>query len=211
MKITKIEKQKKNSKRYNLYISGEFYCGLYEDTIIKYGIASGIQIDESSLQNIRSYDEYIYGKKIALDYLAYRIRTVSEICKKLLSKKLNELTISKVIDHLNKIGLLNDEDFARQLVKEKIKNKMLGRRMLQKKLFEKGIAKQTGDSVLNELLNSDTENLLAFKIYDKIKPKLKHLDSPTAKKKIYETLFRKGFNYDIINNVILKFNAENGE
>lgn len=200
--ITKIEKQKKDRNRYNIYINNEFFCGLYDDTILKYGLAAGDDITTEQLENIRGFDEYIFGKKIAFDYLSYRIRTIAEIRKKLRSKKISDPVIEKVTSHLKELGLLNDEEFARQLVNEKIKNKPQGRRMLQQKLFEKGINKQTGETVLEELLSTNTEKLLALKIFEKLKPKLITLEKPDARKKIFETLARKGFEYDIINEII---------
>lgn len=202
MTITKIEKQKKNIKRYNLYIDGEFLCGIYDDTILKFGIASGDELTEKEINDIRNFDEYMYGKKAAFDYLSYRIRSISEIKKKLLSKKLSEVNIERVISHLTELGLVNDEDFARQLINEKIKNKPAGRRSLEQKLFEKGISKNISEDILNSILTEETEKELAVKVYEKLKPKLKGLDKQDVKKKIYETLARKGFNYDIINDII---------
>jgi len=202
MLITKIEKQKKNNKRYNLYIADEFYCGLYDDTILKFGIAAGDDITEEKLQHIREFDEYIYGKKISFDYLSYRIRTVAEIKKKLKSKDISPVIIDKVINHLNELSLVNDEEFAKQLITEKIKNKPAGKRLLQQKLFEKGIAKQVSEIALNKYLTDEAEKQMALKVYDKLKPKLKGADKQKAKQKIYETLARKGFEYDIINEII---------
>lgn len=202
MLITKIEKQKKNNKRYNLYITDEFYCGLYDDTILKFGIAAGDDITEEKLQHIREFDEYIYGKKISFDYLSYRIRTVAEIKKKLKSKDISPVIIDKVINHLNELSLVNDEEFAKQLITEKIKNKPAGKRLLQQKLFEKGITKQVSENALNKYLTDEAEKQMALKVYDKLKPKLKGTDKQKAKQKIYETLARKGFEYDIINEII---------
>ncbi|MEO8514255.1 MAG: RecX family transcriptional regulator [Ignavibacteria bacterium] len=202
MLITKIDKQKKNNKRYNLYIDGEFFCGIYDDTILKFGIASGDEISEKNMNEIRDFDEYMYGKKAAFDFLSYRVRSISEIKKKLRTKKLSEENIEKVIVHLTELHLVNDEDFARQLVKEKIKNKPAGRKLLQQKLFEKGIPKTIGEEVLNSILTEETEKELALKVYDKLKPKLKGLEIQERKRKIYETLARKGFDYEIINEII---------
>lgn len=202
MTITKIDKQKKNNKRYNLYIDGEFFCGLYDDTILKFGIASGDELTENEIDDIRNFDEYMYGKKTAFDYLSYRIRSISEIKKKLKTKKLSDSNIERVITHLTELGLINDEDFARQLVNEKIKNKPAGKKYLQQKLFQKGIPKQISEDVLNNIFTVDIEKELALKVYDKLKPKLSGLDIQDKKKKIYETLARKGFDYEIINEII---------
>ena len=202
MLITKLERQKKNHKRYNLYLEGEFYCGLYDDTLLKYGLASGDDVTEKQIEEIRGFDEYIYGKRIAFDYLSYRIRTISEIKKRLKKAKLQEETIEKVITHLKELKLVDDEAFARQLVAEKIKNKPSGKRMIEKKLYEMGIPKQVGESVLDELMDEETEKSLAVKVYDKLLPKLQGLDRQEARKKIFAKLASRGFNFDIINEII---------
>jgi len=202
MLITKLERQKKNHKRYNLYLEGEFYCGLYDDTLLKYGLASGDDVTEKQIEEIRGFDEYIYGKRIAFDYLSYRIRTISEIKKRLKKAKLQEETTEKVITHLKELKLVDDEAFARQLVAEKIKNKPSGKRMIEKKLYEMGIPKQVGESVLDELMDEETEKSLAVKVYDKLLPKLQGLDRQEARKKIFAKLASRGFNFDIINEII---------
>ncbi|MBE2219275.1 MAG: RecX family transcriptional regulator [Ignavibacteria bacterium] len=202
MLITKLERQKKNHKRYNLYLDGEFYCGLYDDTLLKYGLASGDEVTEKQIGEIRGFDEYIYGKKISFDYLSYRIRTISEIKKRLKKAKLQQETIEKVIIHLKELKLVDDEAFARQLVAEKIKNKPAGKRMIEKKLYEMGIPKQVGESVLDELMDEETEKSLAAKVYDKLLPKLQGLDRQEARKKIFAKLASRGFNFDIINEII---------
>lgn len=202
MNITKISVQKKARNRYNIYIDGEFFCGLYDDTILKYGIAAGDEVTEKEINDIREFDEYIYGKKISFDYLSYRIRTISEIKRKLHLKKLSDETIEKVIVHLKELKLINDEEFAKQLIAEKIKNKPQGRRLLQQKLYEKGIPKQISESLLDKMLSPQTEKYLALKIYQKLKPKLQGMLQMDMKKKIYETLSRKGFDYEIINEII---------
>ena len=202
MLITKLERQKKNHKRFNLYLDGEFYCGLYDDTLLKYGIASGDEVTEKQIEEIRGFDEYIYGKKIAFDYLSYRIRTISEIRKRLKKAKLQDETINKVISHLKELKLVDDEAFARQLVAEKIKNTPSGKRMLEKKLYEMGIPKQVSDPVINELLDEETEKALALKIYEKLILKLQGLGKPEARQKIFAKLASRGFNFDIINEII---------
>ncbi len=202
MTITKISKQEKAHNRYNLYIDGNFFCGLYDDTILKFGIAAGDEISESKINDIRQFDEYLFGKKISMDYLSYRIRTVSEIKRKLKLKNISEGSIEKVVSHLKEMKLINDEEFARQFISEKIKNKPQGRRLLHQKLYEKGVPKEISDKILDKMLTPQTEKHLALKIYNKLKPKLTGLKPDEVRKKTFESLVRKGFDYDIINEII---------
>jgi regulatory protein len=200
--ITKIEHQKKRRNRFNLYIDKSYYCSLSEDTIMNFGLKEDEEITESKLEEIKNYDEYLYAKKISLDFLAYRIRSEKEIITKLKSKKISPEIIEKTINHLNKLGLINDYEFGLQLASEKIKNKFLSKRALMQKLAEKGISKKTSEEIISSLLNSEREMQLAKEVYKKLKPRLKGLDKIKKKKKIYETLMRKGFELEIIQNII---------
>ena len=53
MKITKIEVQKKNKSRVNLYLDGEFNCGLSLETIVKNGIKEGREITDEQLEFLK--------------------------------------------------------------------------------------------------------------------------------------------------------------
>ena len=202
MIITKIERQKKNRKRCNVYLDDEFFCGLYDDTVLKYGLAKGDDINEKKINEIKGFDEYIYGKKIAYDYLSYRIRTVSEIKKKLKSKKIPDGTIEKVLKHLSELGLTNDEEFAKQLVLEKIKRKLAGKKLIKQKLFEKGILKSVGEDVLEKVFKDVDEKELALENFRKYFPRIKVKSRDEKRKKVYDYLVRKGFDYDVINQII---------
>lgn len=204
LNITKIERQKKNRKRYNIYLDGEFYCGLYDDTILKYGMAAGDEFTEEKINEIRDFDEYIFGKKTAFDYLSCRIRTIDEIRRKLKTKKIADVTISKVIAHLEELKLVDDEQFALQFAREKIKNKGLGKKVLMQKFFQKGISKATGEKVLDKLFDEVDEKELVLKQFTRYYPKVKDKEKAEQKKKIFDYLAGKGFDFDIISEVIRK-------
>jgi regulatory protein len=200
--ITKIEKQKKNRKRWNIYADDEFFCGLFEDTLLKYGLRNGDDVPEKKLNEIKEFDEYIYGKKISFDFLSYRIRTVSEIRKKLKQKKISGKTIDKVIAHLNELGLTNDEEFAKQLIKEKISRKPVGKKLLKQKLYEKGVPKPVSEEVIENVFKDVDEKSLAMENFKEYFAKIKAFDKQKQKRKTFDYLVRKGFDFDVINEII---------
>ena len=202
MTITKIERQKKDRNRCNLYIDGVFFCGLNDDTVLKFGIAANDEIDEKKLGEIRDFDEYIYGKKIAFDYLSYRIRTVSEIRKKLKLKKISEQSIEKVLKHLNELKLTNDEEFAQQLIREKLARNPTGKRVLKQKLFEKGISKEVSDNAIQKAFDEIDEKELALASFTKYFTRIKSEEPDKQRKKTFDLLSRRGFNFDVINEII---------
>lgn len=202
MIITKIENQKKNAKRWSIYIDDEFAFGISEDTLLKFGLRVKDDITEDSIQEIKSFDEYIFAKKTAFDLLAYRIRSIAEIRDKLKTKKISVQTIEKTIEHLQALGLLNDEQFALQLVNEKISGKPVGKQVLRQKLYQKGIRKEIAEKVLDEVFSKVDEKKLALTSFKKYFPKLADLEKNKKKKKAFDFLARKGFDFDIINEVI---------
>lgn len=202
MTITRIERQKKDRNRCNLYIDGVFFCGLYDDTVLKYGIAPNDEITETKIIEIKDFDEYIYGKKIAFDYLSYRVRTVSEVRKKLKSKKISDESVLKVLNHLSELKLTNDEEFAKQLIQEKISRNPSGKRVLKQKLFEKGISKEVSDQAIESAFENLDEKELAMKSFVKYYPRIKSEEKDKQKRKTFDFLSRRGFNFDVINQII---------
>lgn len=202
MVITKIEKQKKNSKRWNLYVDGEFACGISEDTFLNFGLRTNDEITDETIDEIKKFDEYQYSKKSALDFLSYRIRSVKEITDKLKSRKISAGTIEKTIEHLEKLGLINDEEFAKQLVQSKTGRKPAGKSVIRQKLFQKGISKDVAEKVIEELYSSEKEKELILEVYGKYLRKVKGQDKFSRRKKMFEYLMRKGFDVDLINELL---------
>jgi regulatory protein len=200
--ITKIEKQKKNSKRWNLYIDGEFACGISEDTFLNFGFRTNDEISEDILIEVKRFDEYQFAKKSALDFLAYRIRSKKEIIDKLKSKNISKETIEKTIEHLEKIELINDEEFARLLVQSSTGKNPAGKSVIRQKLFKKGISKDITEKVLKETFTENNEKSLLLDVFNKYKSRLIGLDRNHKRKKMFEHLARKGFDFDIINEIL---------
>lgn len=202
MVITKIERQKKNSKRWNLYVDGEFSCGISEDTFLNFGLRTNDEITEETIDEIKKFDEYQYAKKSALDFLSYRIRSVREITDKLRSKKISAGTIEKTIEHLEKLGLINDEEFAKLLVQSQTGKRPAGKSVIRQKLFQKGISKNVADKVIEELYSSEKEKELMLEVFAKYQKKLTGQDKYARRKKMFEHLMRKGFDADLINELL---------
>ena len=84
--VTKLEVQKKNKLRVNVYIDDEFLCGMDATTVINVGLKVGKQVSVSQLQDaiFQSETSVAFGK--AVDYLSRYMRTASQVNQYLLSK-----------------------------------------------------------------------------------------------------------------------------
>ena len=202
MKITKIEKQKKDRQRYSVFLDGEFAFGLYEDSLVKYGLRTGDELDEKKIEEIKKYDEFGFGKKVAYSFLSYKQRSRNEIVKKLKQKKVSDNTIDEVIELLLKQKYIDDKTYAKNYIDDKINSKPIGKRLAKLKLFEKGIDKELIEETLNESYTEETETELAVRLLSKYEKKLKSDDPLERKSKCFRYLLSKGFDYETIRRAI---------
>lgn len=87
MQITGIEKQKKNSDRYNIYIDGTYCFTADLEDIIKYDIKIERNINEKELTTLIQECEINKGYRYALNLLNIRDYSKKEFIDKLKQKK----------------------------------------------------------------------------------------------------------------------------
>lgn len=202
MKITKIEAQKKDKHRYNIFLDGSFAFGLYEDSVLKYGLRTEDELDEKKIKEMREFDEFGYGKKAAYSFLAYKPRSKKELIKKLKQKKVSDSIIDDIIELLEKQKYLDDKTYAKSYLEDKLNSKPIGRRLAKLKLFEKGIDKELIETTIDENYSEDKEFELASKLMEKFEKKVKYKDPADKKNKCYRYLISKGFNYETAGRVL---------
>ena len=202
MKITKIEKQKKDKNRYNIFLDGEFSFGLYEDSVLKYGLRTEDELDEKKVAEMREFDEFTFGKKVAYSFLAYKQRSKKEIVKKLKLKKISSAAIDKITELLEKQKYVDDKTYAKNYLDDKLARRPVGKRLARLKLMEKGIEKETADNIIDENYSGEKEYELAQEVLKKYKKKVKCKDDADKKSKCYRHLISKGFDYEIISKLL---------
>src|SRR5690242_13760046 len=128
-KVTSVEAQKKNPKRFNIFLDGKFAFGADEDLIVDYRLIPGKEIDESMLEKLLQEAEL--GKLMEKMYVLFNIRQRSEkevrdylknlsFKRKIKDKEeISDLTIESVIVKLNRKGMLNDSEFARSWIESR--------------------------------------------------------------------------------------------
>ena len=194
VEITKIECQK-NKDKFNLFVDGEFYCGILKETAIANNFFVGKKFEKNLLDQIlvESQSKQAFNK--ASDYLASRLHSKKELKTKLLKKGFCIEAIDKAINKLEEYGYIDDQNFAKLFIEA---NSKLSKQMLANKLFEKGVEKNI---VQTQLANLPIEQELdtAISLTEKY---LKGKDFATCKTKLYAFLVRKGFGYETINKAI---------
>lgn len=206
-KITGIESQKRKG-RYNVFIDGDFAFGADKETIYTFGLRKNDELTENKINEIKEYDEFNFGKKIAYRFLSYKPRTEKEIRKKLKENKISEKSTEKVISTLKELKYIDDSQFAKMYLEEKLANNPKGKRLIAVKLAEKGINKEVISSVIDSQYSEDNEIKKAKELLKKYLKKVRVKSESDKKQKCYRYLLTRGFDYEIVKSVCKIENTE---
>ncbi len=199
MKITKIEQQKNNKERVNIYIDDKFAFGLMMEIKYKYDLQENMEIDEEYIQKVLREEELSKAKDQALKFLTYRQRSEKEIIDKLKKKGFEESIIDDTLNYLKKYKLVDDMEFAKAFMKDKINLNKFGPIRIKHELYKKGIDNNIIEKVLEE---DDDEYNRALNLAKKKLPSYKNDDKNAIYRKLGGFLQRKGYSYDCIFKVL---------
>jgi regulatory protein len=142
------------------------------------------------------------AKNTAYRYLTIRPRSRVEVERKLQEREFPPDIISSVIDHLIKLGYLNDEQFARQWAASRVRSRGLGRRRLEQELRSKGVSRDTIKETLGTLFEDGSEVEVARKEADKKLRTLIRFETVVRRRRLAGFLERKGFSSEIIRTIL---------
>lgn len=112
-KITKIEVQKNNKDRFNLYINGNFFAGIDAATYVYFNLRKDLILSDEDLKNIGEYDGYRVAINNALNYLSYKKRTELEVREYLNKCEVRAEVVDSVIQYCKENKYIDHEDYAK--------------------------------------------------------------------------------------------------
>jgi len=151
MKIEKIKKL--NGGRYELLFSNNSTVVLFEDVIIKYNLFINKEFDSSLLSEITIDNICANYYNLALKYINIRLRTEKEIRDYLTRKQVNDDIINSIINKLIKQGYVDDNNFIKAFVNDKIVMTNWGPYKIIKELERLGI---NYEETIGEIMENDT-------------------------------------------------------
>ncbi len=208
-KVTKIEVQRKNKERFNLYLDGVFEMGIDMDTLVKFNLKKNQMIDAKQMEEIQKYDHYRFGIHIALHYLSFKKRTEKEVRQQLVKSDINETAIDQIIDYCYKEKFINHEDYAESLKNTMIRTTDKGPEVFKQKLYQVGIEEE-----IIERFTQRYEVEQPFEDILKVGHKLmKSKKGPIAKvkQKVSQALIQKGYTIETIKQVLQELDFQQDE
>ncbi len=202
-KVTKIEPQKRNPKRWSVFLEDKFAFGLDEEVLYRYGLKTGQKLEQREVEKIIHSEIQKEAKEQSLRFLSYRMRSEKEVRDKLKSKGFAKDIIEKVIEDLKRVSLLDDYEFASAWIRDRLSNNPRGKALLKQELYKKGIKQEIIEKTLKEYLADEARELgLAKKLLDKRIKRYENLEPNVAKRRMSDFLLRRGFSYDIVKQAI---------
>lgn len=220
-RVTSVELQKssyakaserRGIHRYNIYLDGEFAFGADEDLMVDWRLVPGKVLNTSDVERLLFEAEV--GKLMERMYRLFNLRQRSEkevrdylrnlsFKRKVLGQEeISEAAIELLINKLKQKGLLSDEQFAKAWVQSRRKTKKKGKIALKAELYQKGINQDLIEEVLEEESTPESEKQLAQQALVKKIKTWRNLPLLEFRKKSYEFLLRRGFEYEVVREVI---------
>jgi len=131
------------------------------------------------------------AKVRAIKILGNRSLSGAELKKRLINKGESEETAQITVDWLCEMGLIDDAQYARSIIRHYI-GKNYGMARVKDELFKRGIPREMWDDALAELNDTDVDDA-AYRFFES---KLKGSVEQTDIKRATNALLRRGFSYE---------------
>ncbi len=190
MYITKIENFGKSKLK--IYVDEEYKFWLYKKEINKHSI------NEDEVISLEQYNELYMlnlsrAKKYVLNILKRMDKTRQEIITKLTQAGYTDNIINETLAYIDNYNYIDDERYARQYVRYKCDNQ--SKREIMNALLLKGVSKETAMlAISDEYKDEEAAIIKAIKKKRRLNQELSEND----KRKLLSSLYRKGFDLDLI-------------
>ena len=207
-RITSIEVQKRNPRRANIFVDGEFVCGLQLIQAAK--LSKGQHLEDQDIEALRAADDRERAYELALNFLSYRPRSAAEVRRRLRHKGFADSAVQSAIERLCRAKLLDDRAFATYWIHNREQFKPRGVYALRRELGQKGVDRQIIDDLLQEIDEEDGAYRVGLQLVERWSrsKNAQTMDQATKRRKLTDHLGRRGFGYAIARQVWDRIQSE---
>ena len=199
-KVSSLKPASKKNNYFHITLENGDEFNFHENSITRYNIKEHKSIGYKVIHKALDYTERENIKNKIMILISYRKRSKKELKDTFLSKGYKIENVLTVIDELEKRKFLNDTLFTKMMASHLIKEKKLGRYLVEQKLFQHGIDFSVMDPILSSLYTQYPQAKTIKEILNK--HNISKGNSLKNKIKIINHLKRKGFYFDDINSII---------
>ena len=199
----KISHTKGRGKKIHLLLDDEYQITTDIDFWAEHYFKDGTEITQEEWESLT--DSIYYKKAVdkCYDLLSRRDHSVKELKTKLL-RTVDEKNADKAIEKMLELGYLDDEKYARNLVKYLAQTRNMSKNHIKQEMFKRGIPNEIINLVMDDY-EFDNVSCVVDLILTKYRNKLNNED---GNKKVIASLMRKGFSYSDIKNAFYRIENE---
>ena len=200
-KITKIEVQKRNKERVNVYIDNVYTFSAYSELIYKENLKVNSEVDEEKLLRIAQKENVSMCKETALRIIERSYKTEKEMQNKLIEKGYDSESVGIAINFLKEYNFINDNNYVKMYIKDRISTQ--GKQKIKYSLIRKGIS----DDIIEEFLEdieSEDEKSAAIELAKKKYKSISRTETDRFKlwNKLCRYLVGRGYDYSVSKEVV---------
>jgi regulatory protein len=185
--------------RFAVLVDGREHAVLSLDAIERLGLAVGrplaglegaIALESARL---RSYDR-------ALNMLAFRARSSSELARSLVRKGEEKAHVDWAIARLQEQGLVDDAAFARAFTRSRVVGGKQSRRRVEQELARKGVPRSVAGDAIDDVFEDEAVDQKGI-VEEAARKKLRSLvglEPAVQRRRLYAFLARRGYDLDDI-------------
>ena len=190
-RITRISAQVRDAKRSNIFLDGEFAFGMATDRVLREGLAPNDDLTAERVAGLVALDESDRATEAGMVLLSYRPRSAKEVRDRLARNGYSADATDIALEKLTGWGYLNDEEFARRWIENRVEHRPRGSRLLAQELRHKGI----DTNVIGETIDGAgiDEYQAALEAGERKAQSYAQLDPLVARRRLSRFLARRGF------------------
>lgn len=202
--ITDCRVNQKRKDRYSVFLNGEFAFSIGESTYHLFPIVKGETLTPKQIEIILRHEEFERAKEMVLRLLSRRMRSEYELVVYLKRYKFDEAIRRRVIAYCSEHGYLDDLEYARVFIRDKLNLNRYGFNKIRFLLAKQGISREIIESLAN-LQNRDEQFKIGLNLAQKRLTRIK--DKTKIKEKLYRYLWQRGFDSSMIKRILSKISA----
>jgi len=205
-KITELRTGKRNEKRINIYLDGRFAFSLDAGVAEQEHLQVGQELSGDQAETLARNDQYQRGLNAAFRYLGYRPRSEAEVRERLLKRDFLPEVVEEVTGRLKELGIVDDVAFARFWVENRESFRPRGRRLTGLELRRMGVGKE----VIQQAVEGADDRENAYRAAVQKARQWPSVDYPGFRRRLGDYLRRRGFDYEVIGQVVARIWQERG-
>lgn len=203
MRVTKLSPSQRVKGRWLVQLENGDLLRVTENEVVAFSLYAGMDLDEETREALTAAAAAAGHREYALRLLSARPLSRAELVRKLADKDCPPQEAEAIADRLCELGYLNDEQYARALVRH-YAAKGYGPYKIKDELYRRGVPKSLWDEALEER-EDPADALDAF-----LAKKLRNIDCPDRKdlKRASDALARRGYAWQDIRAALRRYGAE---